>query len=302
MSTADDVDAKPAESPPAESPPTSTNDDAIDDSNTTPTPPPTPPIFIQGLSVLSPRQNNSTLLPQTDDVAVPLPPLRPEEPVASIRGALSEVLGFAHLTRYRLVVERLTEEQIALKERKRKETKQESEVVNGEKKVGSGNCWSPFTLRDAQVTISPSLKSLETGALLPGSPANSNAEEEELVLDEYGDLSALLPLLENDDKAVTNNVVSISSDNSKIILDASHLAIRVVLEKYDLASIRDHMMRVRQLLEGNAPYVTSLLGEEVPVENEEEEIKVEEVEEKKGDTPEKKQAGEKVSCECCLTL
>ncbi len=36
-----------------------------------------------------------------------LPPLRPEEPVASLRGALGEVLGFAHLTRYRLVVERV---------------------------------------------------------------------------------------------------------------------------------------------------------------------------------------------------
>ena len=82
----------------------------------TPTPPPmpTPPVIvIKGLSILPPRQRTTSRRRRCDEEedhkdqwsgGLALPPLRPEEPVASLRGALGEVLGFAHLTRYRLVV------------------------------------------------------------------------------------------------------------------------------------------------------------------------------------------------------
>ncbi|KAL7543602.1 hypothetical protein ACHAXR_012903 [Thalassiosira sp. AJA248-18] len=263
-----------------------------------PPPPQQPPaIFIQGLTILSPRQKTpktttkatkatSSSTYNNKDVAVPLPPLRPEEPVASLRGALSEVLGFAHLTRYRLVVERLNEKtksgsvsvsgvsggvSVSNSSNKQKQQQQQGGSNNGSnnKKSQDGNnnnnCWSPFTLRDAQVTISPSLQSLEAGGgdLPPPKDDDNNKQgEEELVLDEYGDLSILLPLLENNNQEQQQAAAEKNNNNNKIVLDASHIAIRVVLEKYDLASIRDHMMRVRQLLEGNAPYVTSLLGDD----------------------------------------
>eukprot|EP00571_Detonula_confervacea_P014814 CAMPEP_0172301126 /NCGR_PEP_ID=MMETSP1058-20130122/3069_1 /TAXON_ID=83371 /ORGANISM="Detonula confervacea, Strain CCMP 353" /LENGTH=1681 /DNA_ID=CAMNT_0013011137 /DNA_START=41 /DNA_END=5082 /DNA_ORIENTATION=+ len=242
---------------------------AADASQTETLPPPPPPIFIQGLSILSPRQKNSSSASTSSPAAleVALPPLRPEEPVASLRGALSEVLGFAHLTNYRLVVERLN-------------NSNDTAANNGSgKKQQQPEIWSPFTLRNAQVTISPLLKSLEAGEALPpecrtGAEAEKAAavakekEEEELVLDEYGDLSILLPLLQSTELASSEstdngNGANAASPEKKIILNATNqIAIRVVLEKYDVASTRDHMMRVRQLLEGNAPYVTSLVGEE----------------------------------------
>jgi len=66
--------------------------DANQTETETETPPP-PPIFIQGLSILSPRQKNSSSASTSSPAAleVALPPLRPEEPVASLRGALSEI-------------------------------------------------------------------------------------------------------------------------------------------------------------------------------------------------------------------
>ncbi|EJK48372.1 hypothetical protein THAOC_32837 [Thalassiosira oceanica] len=43
--------------------------------------------------------------PAAPTLALPLPALRPEEPAASLRAALSDIVGFAHVTRYRLAVE-----------------------------------------------------------------------------------------------------------------------------------------------------------------------------------------------------
>ena len=39
------------------------------------------------------------------DGLIHLPPIRAEEPVASLRAALSEVRGYAHITHYRLVLD-----------------------------------------------------------------------------------------------------------------------------------------------------------------------------------------------------
>lgn len=274
-----------------------------DDNNGPPTNP--PPIFIQGLSVLSPRQkSNSNNKAREETAVVPLPPLRPEEPIASIRGALSEVIGFAHLTKYRLVVERLTDDgkgtttnvgttsnnaatgmtSKSTKGGNGKHTKTQDRKKNS--KGADNRNWSPFTLGNALVTVPPS-RSLDIG------DENNNREEKdereekdddvdgELVLDEYSDLSLLLPLLERsssssspssspttdpsstddpstDSKTTSNNT---GADGS-IVLNASHLSIRVVLERYDLASVKDHLGRVRGLAEGNAPYVVTLKGED----------------------------------------
>ncbi|EJK46656.1 hypothetical protein THAOC_34666, partial [Thalassiosira oceanica] len=65
-------------------------------------------VEMTGLTLLSPRQrpsNNSGGVPAAPTLALPLPALRPEEPAASLRAALSDIVGFAHVTRYRLAVE-----------------------------------------------------------------------------------------------------------------------------------------------------------------------------------------------------
>lgn len=72
-----------------------------------------PNVIITGLAILPPRQIKGDGVCGSKSVvraALRLPPLRAEEPVAALRGALSEVVGYAHLTRYRLVVERTSAE------------------------------------------------------------------------------------------------------------------------------------------------------------------------------------------------
>lgn len=303
---------------------------------TTTAPPSSPIIFIKGLYILPPRQKKSSAAVDVDDDddvdeyvdAIALPPLRPEEPVSSLRGALGEVLGYAHFTRYRLVVERTKSKQQAKKEVQvtgnggGSQVKMKSIHRQQQQPQQRNNVWSPYTLKDASVTIPLSLKSLdashevvpsnaigEVGAYHMNGDSKKKkdvgeaANGEEIVLDEYGDLSILVPLLmtqaEEDEsdkkmKAVSDdedndhdgknngaingvepitaetNVVTNNLEEEKIILNAkkANIVLRVILERYDLASIRDHVTRVHDLVKGNAPYVTSLVGvEEVEVED-----------------------------------
>ena len=331
-----------------------------------PVPPSSPVIFIKGLSILPPRQKY-----QHGDGAdvgwecgVALPPLRPEEPVASLRGALGEVLGYAHLTRYRLVVERVggggggngngngnvndhdngsrsKEEEETKNQQRRQQDGRGRAIGSGGKKKNprsqneaDARCWSPFTLGDALVTVPPSLRSLgasggdvprgmstaanKAGWQLPKRDGAEKEEEEEkegedeqetedeveLLLDEYGDLSILLPLLfmkKNGEggnspptattiTAVASSIGDVDADDGikgnageadataagtansmegevdeeeeMIVLDATqaNVAIRVVLERYDAASMRDQVAKVRNMLGGNAPYIASLVG------------------------------------------
>ena len=259
--------------------------------------------FIRGLSILPPRQKNHAKTQQRQQSVeesqlgvVALPPLRPEEPVASLRGALGEMVGYAHLTRYRLVVERLPakgdvndeDEKSSVVATTRQNRSQNKHVKRGGSGGSSGDAststntdfiWSAYTLRDADVDMSPSHKSLVA--------REACTTEDEIVLDDYGDLSILLPLLEGQEVASDVNVVAAVTDavppedetsspaagttenggvhdmgkQNIIHYDASNtIAIRLVLERYDLASVCDHMAKVRSLLKGNAPYVASLVG------------------------------------------
>lgn len=265
--------------------PSATNDndqaDAAAAANTIEIP---PEIFLKGLTVLSPRQSSksgkndaaaadaSSSKTSSVVVAVPLPPLRPEEPVASIRSAISEVIGFAHLTKYRLVLEERSTNATTTTTTSSSSTAANgsSRKKNGKNNVGKNlngngemkeweaeNVVSTYTLEGAQIATDKLVQSLKLGRapeLLVGQTATG--KEEELVLDDYGDLSPLLEVLEKEGK------VGDPIDN-KIIIDASNYAFRVVLERYDAASIRDHLVRVRQLLEGNAPHLVTLVGDEV---------------------------------------
>ena len=60
-------------------------------------------VMLEGLVILPPRQLHPSDKRQVDAVA--LPPLRAEEVVQSLRAALSEVVGYAHLTNFRFEVQ-----------------------------------------------------------------------------------------------------------------------------------------------------------------------------------------------------
>ena len=163
---------------------------------------------LKNLSILPSLQKSNTLGRDENLDSVPLPPIRAEEPVSSIRAALGEVVGYAHLTNYCFVLE------------------------DPPKSKSKGNpdppAISPYTGRNAVVSVPAAVKSLEK------EPQGLESEQS-LVLDDYGDLSAL--------------VDSGLQDGS---------AFRVVLERYDVALIRDHVARLRSLLDGNAPSAYSL--------------------------------------------
>ena len=294
---------------------------------------PPPPIFIHNLSISSPRQRTSSPLSSShsnsnnnndeEEVVIKLPPLRPEEPVASLRGALTEVIGFAHLTKYRLVVEKKPQLPPSNSDGESNDGKQiksgkgqnntKNNTNNNNNKKKQDVVWSTYTLRNAVVSTPSTLQCLQTDTTV----ANNNGgkeEEEELVLDDYGDLSILLPLLQQSDvdSSSSNNTNNSSNSSNEEetkeelillnghitprspppqqILDASNYTIRIILEKYTISSIKDHVMRVRSMLvDGGLPFVSSLVADES---SEAEEVAIEDKEGEK-EKSEAKVNGEK---------
>ena len=164
------------------------------------------------LCILPPLQKKGTTLIRDESLdVVQLPPLRPEEPVQLLRAALSEMTTYAHLTNYRFVLE-------------------VDGVARTGKKYQEAPLPCPYTGINAVVSVPASMKSLD---------AACNTKHEQVILDEYGDLS---PLIKEGLKEGSG--------------------FRIVLERYDAAAIKDHILRLRQLLDGNAPVVTSLKPEE----------------------------------------
>ena len=282
-----------------------------------------PEVLIRNLCILPPRQSKKAKKARKDlDAlgAIPLPVLRPEEPVQSIRTALSEVKGYAHLTSYRLVVEERPEGiEAALAARRKgvadgspssassggdeggvsgaataggtaskKSKKKKSKGGGGgdsgsntpNRGVAPADVVSPHTGPNAVVATPSSARSLEVatythylGTTIPAeaaaevaaaaasSPGNNgkkkgrkHADDEdadEIVLDDFTDLS---PYLER----------GLTSDKA---------ALRIVLERYNVAGVRDHVGRLQQLFDGLVPSVTTLAegaeeGEQQPVEAE----------------------------------
>ena len=282
-----------------------------------------PEVLIRNLCILPPRQSKKAKKARKDlDAlgAIPLPVLRPEEPVQSIRSALSEVKGYAHLTSYRLVVDERPEGiEAALAARRKgvadgspssassggdeggvsgaataggtaskKSKKKKSKGGGGgdsgsntpNRGVAPADVVSPHTGPNAVVATPSSARSLEVatythylGTTIPAeaaaevaaaaasSPGNNgkkkgrkHADDEdadEIVLDDFTDLS---PYLER----------GLTSDKA---------ALRIVLERYNAAGVRDHVGRLQQLFDGLVPSVTTLAegaeeGEQQPVEAE----------------------------------
>lgn len=209
--------------------------------------------------------------------AVLLPSIQPSEPVNSIRAALSEVRGYAHLTNFRLVAEDMREgllteimeksslvkgnssapsssggahggggtnnrqaaTSVKKKKKKSKGSNNNNNNSNNNQKATSNahNVVSPYTLKNAVVKVPASNLSLEAD------PTITSTREKEPVLDDYGDLTPLV---------------------SSGTIESNKTGFRVVLEQYNAGSVKDHVKRVRALLEGNIPLVDSLTNGEQP--------------------------------------
>ena len=203
-------------------------------------------VHIHNLLVLPPRQQSNN----SNKDAIALPPLRAEEAVASLRGALSEIVGFAHLTRFRLVVEKVadgvihTSASVLSASVSANGGKQKKTAKSDTKSLTLDPVISRYTLRQAVVSVPPTLKTLD-------SATRQAHDEEETILDDFGDLSVFVGLIDPDEAL---------SDDVKVVLNAGgKYAIRVVLVRYDMASVRDQIGRVRGLLAGNAPALKSLV-------------------------------------------
>jgi len=89
---------------------------------------------------------------------------------------------------------------------------------------------SPYTGPDAVVTIPVDTKALDEAA---------DMSSRKIVLDEYGDLSGLV---------------------EHGLKEGS--AFRMVLQRYDVAAVKDHVLRLRTMLHGNVPSVVAIVDDE----------------------------------------
>ena len=180
--------------------------------------------LLKELRILPPLQKKDTLTRDESLDAISLPPIRAEEPVSSLRAALGEVCGYAHLTSFRFVLE---------------ESKPSSKNKTQSSDTEAAPLVSPYTGPNAVVSVPVAVKSLDVEPLQKGNMVEP--DDVPVVLDDYDDLKPLL------DKGLE-----------------SGSGFRIVLEKYDAAGVRDQVTRVRYLFDGNAPVVTSLDGVDAP--------------------------------------
>lgn len=230
------------------------------------------PAPFSNLLILPPLQKIETpsLIESIEQgTVIVLPALRPEEPIASLRAALSELKQYASLTQYRLQLET----DILLPE----ETQFTSRGSSGEQAEGLESAHSKLTQngKHGQKKVTKKLNgtALESGieefphVLYTGVNAEirkpcltKNAADEDeksgiktsVLLDDYGDLtpvaSVLMEQLESPEEQ--------SNAGSKLKRFAGF---RIILHRYDSASVRDHISRCKHLLDGNVPSVDRLV-------------------------------------------
>ena len=338
-------------------------------------------VEMTGLVLLSPRQrpsggtNGSSAAPT---LALPLPALRPEEPAASLRAALSDIVGFAHVTRYRLVVEGVDGKDRAgfvsndapangkgvrranggangsaaatstTNGQKPANNQQKSKSSNGQtkksrKKKSSGHghhaprddhlsVVSPYTGRGAKVEpalardaegpdhvltgrdaggnklVNGGKSNGETNGAAKAEEANKNNTTNLLSLDEYSDLAALESLLRSDPTTAVSTRDLTEHDEQPAVrqlqdtVDGSSYGIRMVLERYDVGSVRDHLQRVRALLGGGAPHLRAVLSEEEVAAEAQQAAAAQEKGGEKGEAGEEKKDAEVSVFECCKSF
>ena len=229
------------------------------------------PELIHNICILPPLQNSASLNNASFQDAIVLPPIQAYEPVGSIRAALSEVKGFAQLTNYRLVIEGISEEDskrireyvvnknkadtaflenkvsVETSNKKNLKKSENSSGENGIKKkkrtgqspsesttakhVSPAQIVSPYTLKNAVITVPASSLTHEN--------SESEAMPNEIHINDYGDLTQYME--EN-------------------LLKSNETAFRLILERYDVGSIHDHVARFRSLCDGSIPFLNTLNG------------------------------------------
>ena len=266
-----------------------------------------PEVLIRDLCILPPRQSKKPSQGAAKKArkdldalgAIPLPVLRPEEPVQSIRTALSEVKGYAHLTSYRLVVEERPEGIEAALAARRKgvaDGNPSSASSGGEEggvsvaataggtaskksKGGGGDSGSntpnrivapadvvsPHTGPNAVVATPSSARSLEvatyTHYLGTTIPAEAVAEVAAAAASSPGNNGKKKGRKKADDEDIDEVVLDDFTDLSPYLergLTSDRAALRIVLERYNVAGVRDHVGRLQQLFDGLVPSVTTL--------------------------------------------
>ena len=231
---------------------------------------------------------------------VHLPPIRPEEPVASLRAALSEVRGYAHITNYRLVMDenylnaavntplpnlekeidvnmgqnKINSEIInndSSKSKKsnghnnngKKKKKNKGQVTNsslsktanveGASTVAIDDVVSEFTGQNAVIMAPHGVKNKSNDDTRNN--ISSTLNQYDMALDDYSDLTSLLP-----PDSIDPQKLQINSDSQhkhgSFLQNGS--AFRMILTRYDTAGIRDHVSRLRILFDGNVPFVLTL--------------------------------------------
>jgi len=234
--------------------------------------------FIYNLAILPPLRKGADTNDKVELTAMHLPPLRATEPVSSIRAALGEVRAYAHCTNYRLVLDTDTTTRNwactsssslstlnntshssgnvdksegansssatnANKRKKNKKNKGKGKKQNARGFTEQMDVVSPHTGADAVISIPHGILSLENDPSLQNKEELQETASQSIVLDDYGDLTSLPDL-------------------------KSGMAFRMVLERYDMGSVRDHINRLRGLLDGNAPGSEIIYEEEPAVDGE----------------------------------
>lgn len=234
--------------------------------------------FLTNICILPPTLSKTVSKEQIAKDAVLLPPIMASEAVLAIRAALSEIKQFAHITNYRLIVQELDESllDLIIKEQKKDSFPETVKKSKGKKKKKkktsvSNDIVSLYTCDQSVVQISS--KTMEP--------------QDEIVLNEFDLLTALV-------------------EEGKL---GSNMALRMVLEYYDEASLKDHLYKTKSLLDGNPPYLLSLTNaDDVNAQTEEEEVEkveqsqVEANEEPKEEAQEESKEEEKQEEEvrCCI--
>lgn len=252
--------------------------------------------FLMNLCILPPLQKGETIPVVTQQTSektttkddapnnpieglIHLPPIRAEEPVASLRAALSEVRGYSHITHYRLVLDpenqnsslstpapkddvfdtatitvsdgkavTSSSNQTNSKNAKKKKKKNKDNQKSSQTKESTPGSTTPVPSTTTPTVAIEEIVSSFTGpnamimaphgakiiTELKTSTLDNTARE--CILDDYGDLTPLLA--------------------GNQLKDGS--AFRMILTRYDAAGIRDHVTRLRSILDGNAPFVLTL--------------------------------------------
>eukprot|EP00557_Chaetoceros_sp_GSL56_P006762 CAMPEP_0176493360 /NCGR_PEP_ID=MMETSP0200_2-20121128/9508_1 /TAXON_ID=947934 /ORGANISM="Chaetoceros sp., Strain GSL56" /LENGTH=1500 /DNA_ID=CAMNT_0017891019 /DNA_START=61 /DNA_END=4563 /DNA_ORIENTATION=- len=221
------------------------------------------PQFLRNLCILPPRQKNSPVTKQRlAKDAILLPPISPSEPISAIRGAIAEIRGLAHITNYRLVLEDLDEDFLNL-------------ILSEHKKKSNKGDRGTETADAAAADVSSS--SLVVNENRNGTQHKKNKQNNK----KKKNMKSVVPIMSDvvspytcDQSSVEIPSVVMSEECEDIVLNEyellstlvdsgdlhSNMGFRMVLERYNEGTLRDHVQRTKVILDGNIPYVLGLVG------------------------------------------